>query len=151
MRWFAIPLLVALQAGVISAAATQSWELSTYGEFLAGTFKNIALDREGVVRVAPSLDVLHDSEQAVVWSLARAEDGSVYYGTGHQGAVFRVAPAPTQSCMPAPRHGARSTRSPPTETRPSFSTLGRSTSGRSPLTSKGACWWAPAVAARSIA
>ncbi len=92
MRWFAIPLLVALQAGVISAAATQSWELSTYGEFLAGTFKNIALDREGVVRVAPSLDVLHDSEQAVVWSLARAEDGSVYYGTGHQGAVFRVAP-----------------------------------------------------------
>ncbi len=92
MRWFAIPLLVALQAGVISAAATQRWELSTYGEFLAGTFKNIALDREGVVRVAPSLDVLHDSEQAVVWSLARAEDGSVYYGTGHQGAVFRVAP-----------------------------------------------------------
>ena len=92
MRWPVISLLVALQAGVVSAASTQSWELSTYGEFLAGTFKNIALDREGVVRVAPSLDVVHESEQAVVWSLARAEDGSVYYGTGHQGAVFRVAP-----------------------------------------------------------
>ena len=92
MRWASLPLLVALQAGVVSGAATQSWELSTYGGFLAGTFKNIALDREGVVRVAPSLDVVHDSEQAVVWSLAHALDGTVYYGTGHQGAVFRVAP-----------------------------------------------------------
>ena len=93
MRWLAISLLATLQPGVVSAAATQSWELSTYGQFLAGTFTNIALDREGVLRVAPSLDVMHESEQAVVWSLAHSQDGTVYYGTGHQGAVFRVAPA----------------------------------------------------------
>ena len=92
MRWFVISLLAALQPIAVSAAATQSWELSTYGQFLAGTFTNIALDREGVLRVAPSLDVVHESEQAVVWSLARSKDGTVYYGTGHQGAVFRVAP-----------------------------------------------------------
>ena len=92
MRWLAFPLLFALQAGVASGAATQSWELSTYGGFLAGTFTNIALERDGVVRVAPSLDVVHESEQAVVWSMARSPDGNVYYGTGHQGAVFRVAP-----------------------------------------------------------
>ena len=92
MRWLAFPLLFALPAGVVSGAAPQSWDLSTYGEFLAGTFTNIALEREGVVRVAPSLDVVHESEQAVVWSMARSPDGSVYYGTGHQGAVFRVAP-----------------------------------------------------------
>ncbi len=92
MRWLAFPLLFALQAGVVSGAAPQSWDLSTYGQFLAGTFTNIALEREGVVRVAPSLDVVHESEQAVVWSVARSPDGSVYYGTGHQGAVFRVAP-----------------------------------------------------------
>ena len=92
MRWLAFPLLFALQAGVVFGAAPQSWDLSTYGQFLAGTFTNIALEREGVVRVAPSLDVVHESEQAVVWSVARSPDGSVYYGTGHQGAVFRVAP-----------------------------------------------------------
>ncbi len=92
MRWSAIPFLVALQAGASWAASTQSWEISSYGDFLAGSFENIALDREGAVRVTPSLDVMHESDQAVVWSVARAADGSVYYGTGHQGAIFRIAP-----------------------------------------------------------
>ena len=93
MRRYAILLAAALQAALAPAAGTRSWELSSYGDFLAGTFKNVALDREGILRVAPSLDTVHESDQAVVWSLARAEDGTLYYGTGHQGAVFLVSPS----------------------------------------------------------
>ena len=90
MRCFAILLAAALQVAVAPAAGTRSWELSRYGDFLAGTFKDVALDREGSLRVAPSLDEIYASDQAVVWSLARGADGTVFYGTGHQGAVFRV-------------------------------------------------------------
>ncbi len=42
--------------------------------------------------MAPPLSVVHESDQAVVWSVVRAGDGTVYFGTGHQGAVFRVPP-----------------------------------------------------------
>lgn len=91
MRRYAILLAVALPA-VTSAAGTRSWELSSYGDFLGGTFKTMALDREGSLHVAPALDTMHESDQAVVWSLASADDGTAYFGTGHQGAVFRVSP-----------------------------------------------------------
>ena len=79
------------------AAGTRSWELSGYGDFLGGTFRNVALDRDGSLRVAPTLDAVHESDHAVVWSLARADTGDVYFGTGHQGAVMRVAPDGTGS------------------------------------------------------
>lgn len=92
MRGIAIILAALLQAAPSPSASTRSWELSSYGDFLAGTFENAALDREGFLRVAPSVDVLHESDQAVVWSVARAPDGVVYYGTGHQGAVIKVPP-----------------------------------------------------------
>ena len=92
MRCLAIFLATLVQVAVLPGAGTRSWELSRYGDFLAGTFQNVALDREGRLRVAPSLDTVHDSEQAVLWSIARAADGTVYFGTGHQGAVFKVSP-----------------------------------------------------------
>ena len=91
MRCLAIFLATLVQVALLSAAGTRSWELSRYGDFLAGTFQNVALDREGILRVAPSLDTVHESEQAVLWSIARAADGTVYFGTGHQGAVFQVS------------------------------------------------------------
>ncbi len=92
MRCLAIFLATFVQVAVLPGAGTRSWELSRYGDFLAGTFQNVALDREGSLRVAPSLDTVHDSEQAVLWSIAWAADGTVYFGTGHQGAVFKVSP-----------------------------------------------------------
>ena len=72
------------------AAGTRSWELARYGDFLSGTFENVELDREGTLRVAPALTEVYASDQAVIWSLAKAEDGTVYFGTGHQGGVYRV-------------------------------------------------------------
>ena len=92
MRGLAIILAVLLQAVPSPSAGTRTWELSSYGDFLAGTFENAALDRQGFLHVAPSLDVLHESDQSVVWAIARAPDGVVYCGTGHQGAVFKVTP-----------------------------------------------------------
>ncbi len=91
-RRYAVLLAAALQPALATAGGTKSWELSSYGDFLAGTFENVGVDREGFLHVAPALDEVHASDQAVVWSIARGADGTVYYGTGHQGAVFRVPP-----------------------------------------------------------
>lgn len=92
MRWLAACLVAALCPAGARASSTRTWELSSYGDFLAGTFDNAALDQEGSIRVAPAVAELYASDQAVVWSIARAADGTVYIGTGHQGAVFRIPP-----------------------------------------------------------
>ncbi len=77
-------------AFVVSAAGTSVWEMSTYKDFAAGTFQNVSLSREGRVSIGPELKTVFASEQPLVWSVARAPDGSVYLGTGHRGRVFRV-------------------------------------------------------------
>ncbi len=87
-----ILLLAGLPAAAALAGGTRTWEVAHYGDFLAGTFENVELDREGILRVAPSLDEVYPSDQAVVWALASGADGSVFFGTGHQGGVYRVAP-----------------------------------------------------------
>lgn len=90
-------VLVILVAGILpaagaSAASSKVWEVTSYADFLAGTFRGTALERDGSLRVAPALDTVHESDQSVVWSVARAADGTLYYGTGHQGKVYRISP-----------------------------------------------------------
>ena len=50
----------------------------------------MALSRNGVLSVAPSLDLLFGTGQAYLWNLARAEDGTIYAGTGNQGRLYRI-------------------------------------------------------------
>ncbi len=91
MRCLAIAAALAVHAVSAQAASTQTWELSQYAELLAGTFDNVALTSDGSLQAAPALETLIETEEAVVWSLARTEDGTVYCGTGHRGAVFRLS------------------------------------------------------------
>lgn len=75
----------------LAAATTTTWEMSTYQDFIKGRFHDVALDRDGRLTLAPKLDSIFSSGQAVIWSLAKAPDGSIYAGTGHRGRVYRIA------------------------------------------------------------
>lgn len=79
---FAVPL---------RASSTRVWELSDYADFLSGKLERLALDREGRLRAAPALSAVYQTDQSVIWSIAEDADGVVYFGTGHQGAVFSVS------------------------------------------------------------
>lgn len=90
----AIGFLIAAAAvpgGPLRASSTRVWELADYADFLSGKFESIALDREGRLRPAPALSTLCKTDQSVIWSIVEDADGAVYFGTGHQGAVFSVA------------------------------------------------------------
>ncbi len=91
MRGIIMCLAILLNIQVIGASSTRIWEVNRYGEFLSGKFENVALDHTGTLRVAPELSTLHETDQAVVWSLVQSADGTIYFGTGHQGAVFQVS------------------------------------------------------------
>ncbi|HLJ50205.1 MAG TPA: hypothetical protein VKU01_29530 [Bryobacteraceae bacterium] len=73
-------------------ATTTTWEMSSYQDFIKGRFNGVSLDRDGRLTLAPKLDTLLTSGQAVVWTMVQAADGSLYIGTGHRGRIYRVAP-----------------------------------------------------------
>ncbi|MBI3933934.1 MAG: hypothetical protein HY316_04525 [Acidobacteria bacterium] len=87
-------LSLAVPAAVVSvwAVSTQFWTSATYEDFSRGNFTGISLGREGSMTLAPQLDEIFDTEQAMVWAVARDARGNLYLGTGHSGKVYRLGP-----------------------------------------------------------
>ena len=82
--------------GLFAMAATcfgstvATWEMASYQDFLRGHFQNVSLSRDGTITLAPRLDSVFTSGQAVIWSVAQAPDGSIYAGTGNRGRLYRI-------------------------------------------------------------
>ena len=86
-------VLLLLAASSAFSSSPAFWELSNYQEFLKGKFDRVALSRNGVLSVAPSLDLVFGTGQSYLWNLARAEDGTIYAGTGNQGRLYKIDPS----------------------------------------------------------
>ena len=83
-------LLLLLVAGApVFASSTATWEMSSYQDFQRGEFHNLSLSRDGTIALAPRLDDVFSSGQAVIWSVAVAPDGTLYLGTGNRGRLYR--------------------------------------------------------------
>jgi len=93
MKRLAILPALLLLAHSLTAATTQTWEMNTYDDFLAGKFEGVSLTREGRLQLAPKLETVFSADQQAIWSVARAADGTLYLGTGHRGRVYRVDPS----------------------------------------------------------
>ena len=72
------------------AVDTSFWEISTYESFLQGALENISLSRDGRLRPSPSTKSIFEPDETLVLSLALDNEGALYFGTGHQGKVFRI-------------------------------------------------------------
>ena len=83
-------LLVAVWATGAIGVSTQFWTTATYEDFRDGNFTDISLNREGAVELAPALEEVFTTDQAVIWAVARDPNGGVYLGTGHGGRVYRL-------------------------------------------------------------
>jgi hypothetical protein len=83
----------AIAAGLCAAATTTTWELAGYQDFLRGRMSGLSLTRDGRLTLGPKLDTVFSSDQAQVWSVAHAPDGSLYLGTGNRGRLIKVNPA----------------------------------------------------------
>ncbi|HEX3745208.1 MAG TPA: hypothetical protein VHW09_14790 [Bryobacteraceae bacterium] len=104
MRQFLRPATLAavLAAGLSLAlvgSGTQTWEMDSYSDFLRGHFDGVSLSREGRLSLAPKVDTLFTSDQPVIWTVARASDGSLYAGTGNRGRLYRIDPAGQSSLL----------------------------------------------------
>ncbi|HEY7389921.1 MAG TPA: hypothetical protein VH640_15500 [Bryobacteraceae bacterium] len=73
--------------------------MNSYADFIRGRFDSVSLSRDGRLSLAPKMDTVFSSDQAVVWSIAAARDGSLYAATGHRGRVYRIDPSGKSSLL----------------------------------------------------
>jgi ligand-binding sensor domain-containing protein len=81
------------------ASATTAWEMTSYQDFIHGQFQGVSLSRDGRMTLAPKVDTLFSSDQAVVWSVAEGANGILYVATGHRGRVYQVDPSGKSSLL----------------------------------------------------
>lgn len=76
----------------ISAVTPQFWEFAAQSELLKGKMKGVSLTSDGRLTLAPSYELLFDTEQAYLFSMATDSSGRTYIGSGHDGKIFRIDP-----------------------------------------------------------
>ncbi|NOT47921.1 MAG: hypothetical protein HOP17_09275 [Acidobacteria bacterium] len=67
--------------------------MSSRADILKGDARNVSIDANGAVTLAPKLTEVYKTEQPYIWSSAIDASGNVYLGTGGDGKVFKVTPA----------------------------------------------------------
>lgn len=72
------------------SGGTTFWQMDTFSDFARGTFTGVSLTRDGKLSLAPRLEEVFATGQALVWTVVEDRAGNVYLGTGHAGKVFRL-------------------------------------------------------------
>ncbi len=75
-----------------SASEPAIWSVSSRSDILKGDARNVSIDSNGAVTLAPRLTEIYKTEQPYVWSSAVDAAGNVYLGTGGDGKVFKIPP-----------------------------------------------------------
>jgi len=85
-----ISACVLLLASFAAGATTATWEINGYQDFLRGRMSGLSITRDGHLILGPKLETVFSSDQAQIWSVASAPDGSLYLGTGNRGRLLKV-------------------------------------------------------------
>jgi len=73
--------------------------MTSYQDFIRGQFDGVSLSRDGRLTLAPKVDTLFSSGQAVVWSVAEGRNGVLFAATGHRGRVYEIDPSGASSLL----------------------------------------------------
>lgn len=93
-RYFALSCVLLMSLAMAApgwAVTTSYWEVSHQEQFDRGTLENVSIHSDGKVTLSPTLDLLADTEEPLVWCLAEDSRGNIYAGTGNNGKIFKIA------------------------------------------------------------
>jgi len=85
----ALLMSAAIPAGAVSV---RSWSASTAEQFRDGTLDGTALDEEGRVQLAPTLETLWGPEEGIVWSVSPSGESGGFVGLSGPARLVRVEP-----------------------------------------------------------
>lgn len=69
---------------------TTFWQVGTYEDLLQGTLQGVSLTKAGELKLAPETQAVFNPEETLGLSIARDRHHNIYFGTGHEGKVFRL-------------------------------------------------------------
>lgn len=92
-------LLLTFLAQPAQAGQPVIWETSGRTELLKGDARGVSISDTGVLMLAPKLTEVFNTQQTYIWSSTVDGQGNVYLGTGHDGKIFKIAPAGTGSLL----------------------------------------------------
>ena len=92
-------IAVLLTAQGSLGVSSSFWNVRAQEQFAAGELTNTAVSNGGDVTLAPPVELLADTEELYVWSLARDAAGTLYLGTGNNGKLFAMPADGTLSLL----------------------------------------------------
>ena len=94
----------------VEAVSPRIWQEGSQEAFLKGEPDGVSLTKDGTVTLAPAwsreVELLFDSSEVAIFSLAVGSDGYVYAGTSPGGLVYRIADGrePVEFCQTGDSH-----------------------------------------------
>jgi hypothetical protein len=87
-----IAVLTVLLSSPLFAVTTSHWSQNNEADFKAGKFHNVVATNLGDLKLSRAVKSLleQDPKIGAVYSLAQAEDGTIYAGTGPQGVLLSI-------------------------------------------------------------
>lgn len=80
-------------AFAVQASTPVIWKLAGYGDFINGETRGVSITGKGRLALSPVLDLVFESDEPLIWSLAADSRGNLYAGTGNDGKLYRIDPS----------------------------------------------------------
>ena len=77
----------------VHASTPVIWKLAGHGDFIKGETRGVSITGKGRLTLSPVLDLVFESDEPLIWSLAADSRGNLYAGTGNDGKLYRIDPA----------------------------------------------------------
>ena len=80
-------------AFAVHASTPVIWKLAGHGDFIRGETRGVSITGKGRLTLSPVLDLVFESNEPLIWSLAADSRGNLYAGTGNDGKLYRIDPS----------------------------------------------------------
>ncbi|MCY3714662.1 MAG: hypothetical protein OXH02_15360, partial [Gemmatimonadetes bacterium] len=77
----------------VHASTPVIWKLAGHGNFINGETRGVSITGKGRLTLSPVLDLVFESDEPLIWSLAADSRGNLYAGTGNDGKLYRIGPS----------------------------------------------------------
>ena len=77
----------------VHASTPVIWKQAGQGDFLKGETRGVSITGKGRLTLSPVLDLVFESDEPLIWSLAADSGGNLFAGTGNDGKLYRIEPS----------------------------------------------------------
>ena len=77
----------------VLASTPVIWKQAGQGDFIKGETRGVSITGKGRLTLSPVLDLVFESDEPLIWSLAADSRGNLYAGTGNDGKLYRIDPS----------------------------------------------------------